>query len=93
MTSFFGVPRDGVTWQGEIGRVTTSPGVERGYCPACGAQMFYRSDAWPDETHLYAAALDDPALFKPEAHYHYAERVPWLRVEDDLPKHTASADA
>lgn len=55
--------------------------------------MFIRSDRWPTETHLYAATLDDPSAFQPEAHYHFAERVPWLNVVDDLPKHAGSADA
>ncbi len=91
VTSFFGVRREGVAWAGAVARLSSSHGVERGFCPSCGAQMFYQSARWPEETHLYAASLDDPAAFRPEAHYHWAERVPWLSVSDDLPKFDASA--
>ena len=41
-------------------------------------QMTYQADIWPDETHLYAATMDDPTQFRAEAHYHYAERLAWL---------------
>ncbi len=92
MTSFFGVPRASVAWTGDVAIFVSSPGNERGYCGTCGSQMVFRSDRWPDETHLYALSLDDLAQFKPEAHYHYAERVPWLVIDDDLPKHGGSAD-
>jgi hypothetical protein len=92
MTSFFGVPRTSIAWGGKIATRPSSPTVTRGYCSACGAQMFYENDIWPDEIHLYAASLDDPAMFKPTAHFHYAERVPWLTLQDDLPKFPGSSD-
>ncbi len=93
-TSFFGVPRAGVTWTGEMSKRLTSNGrVRRLFCKACGTQMAYQSDGWPDETHLYAASLEDPAQFKPEAHYHYAEKLPWVELRDELPRYPGSADA
>ena len=92
-TSFFGVARDGVRWAGELAEYETSGGaVRRQFCPACGTQMTYQSEAWPDETHLYAATLDDPAQFSPQAHFHWAERVPWLALSDDLPRYARSSD-
>lgn len=54
--------------------------------------MFFRSDRWPEETHLYAATLDDPSHFEPKAHYHWAERVDYLTISDNLPRHDGSAD-
>ena len=92
VTSFFGVSRASVTWRGDIVIRKSSKNVERGHCGACGSQVLFRADLWPDETHLYAATLDDPAQFTPEAHFHWAERVPWLTIADDLPKYAASAD-
>ena len=93
MTSFFGVPRGSVTWTGALGVSKTSGGaVQRQFCKACGTQMTYQADIWPDETHLYAGTMDDPTLFKAEAHFHYAERLPWLEITDDLPKYAGSAD-
>lgn len=92
VTSFFGVTRDSVDWKGQPEIYASSPGTERGYCVRCGTPVFYRSERWPDETHLYAATLDDPDAFQPEAHYHFAERLPWLIISDELPKHADSAD-
>ena len=92
-TSFFGVPRDGVTWAGEMAeRVTSGGRVRRRFCAKCGSQMTYQYTGWPTETHLYAATLDNPGDFEPKAHFHYAEKLPWVAVEDDLPKYPGSAD-
>ncbi len=92
-TSFFGVERSGVSWSGDLAEVWSSAGkVRRQFCPACGTQMTYQSTLWPTETHLYAATLDDPAQFHPRAHFHFAERLPWVQIADDLPKYAASAD-
>ena len=92
VTAFFGVPRNTLNLTGEVGIHESSGGrVKRLFCAQCGSQMSYQADNWPDEAHLYAATLDDPAAFTPEAHYHYAERLPWLAIEDDLPKYAASA--
>jgi hypothetical protein len=55
--------------------------------------MSYDAEIWPKETHLYAATMDDPGTFIPQAHFHYAERLPWLEIADDLPKHATTAVA
>ena len=92
-TSFFGVRRDSVTWQGELAvHPSSDDRVRRMFCPSCGSQMSYQFVGWPAETHLYAATLDDPTKFEPREHYHYGERLPWISLADDLPKHEASAD-
>ena len=94
MISFFGVPRGSVTWTGTLASSKTSGGtVQRQFCASCGTQMTYQADIWPDETHLYAATMDDPSLFEPQAHFHYGERLPWLVITDDLPKYAGSAEA
>ena len=93
-TSFFGVPRDGVEWSGALTDHHSSDGrVRRQFCAVCGSPMTYQFSGWPDETHLYAASLDDPTQFTPQAHYHYAEKLPWITVTDDLPKYPGSADS
>jgi len=92
MASFFGVPRASVTWTGSPQTYQSSPEVTRGFCGRCGSQMYYQADFWPDEIHLFAVTLDDPTQFTPQAHYHYAERLPYMAISDDLPKHAASGD-
>ena len=92
-TSFFGVPRNSVTWKGTLGSMATSNGkVVRKFCTSCGTQMTYQFEGWPDETHLYAATMDEPSQFEPKAHFHYAEKLPWVHISDTLPKYPGSAD-
>ena len=90
-TSFFGVPRASVTWEGKLADRLSGKG-RRFHCPNCGSQMTYQNPAWPDETHIYAATLDQPENFSPQAHYHYAEKLPWIKIDDQLPKYPGSAD-
>ena len=91
MTSYFGVGRAQVCWDGERSFYTSSPGVTRGFCGQCGTPMHYMSTRWPGEIHLFAATLDDPSLFVPTSHVHWAERVPWVTMEDDLHKYEGRA--
>lgn len=53
--------------------------------------MAFQAEHYPGEIHLYAASLSDPAAFEPAFHVHYEERLPWLHIDDDLPKHTGFA--
>ncbi|MEM9715501.1 MAG: GFA family protein [Pseudomonadota bacterium] len=92
-TSFLGVPTESVAWSGQMDAQHSSDGaVTRRFCTKCGTQMSYQSRAWPDETHLYAATMDQPEQFRPEAHFHYGERLDWIELTDDLPKYPRSAD-
>ena len=86
MTSFFGMGRGQVRWTGIRSFHTSSPGVTRSFCGTCGTPMHYASTRWPGEVHLYAATLDDPSVYRPTAHVHWAERVPWLHIADNLDK-------
>jgi hypothetical protein len=62
----------------------SSPDAWRDFCPTCGSQMTYRSSRFPDETHFYAASLDDPAIYTPTAHVHTDEILPWVHLNDGL---------
>jgi hypothetical protein len=88
VTAFFGVPRTAYRFTGAApAAYESSPGVRRLFCRRCGTPMAYDADRFPDEIHFYAASLSDPKNFSPQAHFHYAERLPWLELKDDLPKH------
>lgn len=91
MTSYFGVGRAQVTWTGARSFYKSTPGVTRGFCGQCGTPLHYMSTRWPGEIHLFAATLDDLTPYRPTAHVHWAERVPWLVVSDSLPKHDGFA--
>ena len=86
-----GARRAGVRWAGVAPAIyASSPGVERLFCGRCGSAMAFRGADFPDEIFLYAASLEDPAMYKPDMHVHYGERLPWLNIVDDLPKITGS---
>jgi hypothetical protein len=87
MTTFFGVRDDGWIWTGTEPQVfASSDHAERLFRARCGSQMAYRSTRHPGEIHVYAASLDDPADFEPQAHFHWSEHLPWLQLADDLPR-------
>jgi hypothetical protein len=87
MTTYFGVNRSQVTWQGSRSFTNSSPGVTRGFCSQCGTPLHYMTTRWPGETHVFAATLDNPAQFTATEHVHWAERVSWLNFDDSLPKY------
>ena len=91
MTSYFSVARAQVTWRGLRSFWNSSPGVTRGFCGHCGTPLHYMTTHWPGEIHIFAATLDDLALYNPAAHVHWAERVPWLNFDDDLPRYDGRA--
>ena len=73
-TSFYGVADGQWRWTGAPPAThASSPGVWRGFCPACGAQMAYRADRFPGECQFYAATLDDPTIYRAENHVHADE--------------------
>jgi len=85
--SWFGVERANTIWAGPRKLYVSSPGVTRSFCEECGAPVSFETEVFPEETHLYAASMDDPSLYEPTAHIFWSERLPWVRVADDLPRH------
>ena len=70
---------------------SSSPGVKRFFCDACGTPMAFQADHYAGEIHLYAATLDQPEDFQPPFHVHHASKLSWLTLDDRLPKHPHSA--
>lgn len=62
--------------------------AERGFCGNCGTSI-YNTHYAPDEAEYYAIRLggiDNPADFPPRAHYGVESQLPWLDINDDLPR-------
>jgi len=62
----------------------------RGFCSACGTALFWQGDADPDLIDITAGSLDKPAAISPQEHIWTESAVPWLRIEDALPRHKRS---
>jgi len=71
----------------------SSPGVRRGFCSNCGTPVTFEADRYPNEVHIYISTLNEPEYFKPQAHVHYAERISWFDVKDDLPRYQKSGQS
>ena len=81
VATFIGVRDTGWRWQGEEPQVfESSPGVRRGFCGTCGSPMFFASDAWPGETHFYAASLEGDEGLIVAGHAFAEERPHWSPV-------------
>ena len=92
MTTFFGVADGHWRWTGAAPRLfRSSPGVERRFCGDCGAPMAFNSEKAPGETHFYAASLDAPEAFRPGFHVFWREKLPWLHLNDELPRHSGGS--
>ena len=88
VTMFVGAATESVAFtRGERAVFASSPGVARGFCAACGTPLTYESDRFPGETHFYISAFDDPEPLKPAFHVFCEERIGWLEIADDLPRH------
>ena len=80
-TTWIGQPNGHWAFKGDTPRTyQSSPGIERGFCGTCGTPMYYKSHAYPDETHFYAALLENGATVTPTDEYFGEERVNWVQL-------------
>lgn len=70
---------------GEAKVYNSSPGIRRHFCDRCGTSIAYEDEGLPGEIHITIGVFETPDAFAPEAHAFYPERLPWLRLDDDLP--------
>lgn len=59
----------------------------RAFCPECGTAITFTESARPTEVDVTAGSLDRPELAVPTQHEWITDRVPWLHLDDDLPRH------
>ena len=87
-----------VTWttveEGRFAFIAGAPAVhassetaERLFCPACGSSMVFRSKAAPGVVDITVATLDHPESLPADRHVFWGKRMPWLHLDDDLPKY------
>ena len=70
---------------------SSSPGVTRGHCAACGTSISYRNQRRPGDIDLTLASMDDAAAFRPVAHIWVEDKLPWVVIGDDLPQFQKTA--
>ncbi|MEM7745372.1 MAG: GFA family protein [Pseudomonadota bacterium] len=84
--------REQVDWTtGARGLFDSSPGVRRAFCRDCGSSLTWEArHRGTDLVEIHISALDDPDAFAPNEHTHWREKIGWLQMADDLPRHDAS---
>jgi hypothetical protein len=68
-------------------------GIDRGFCSTCGSTLTYEANRFPNYIQVHIGALDNPNSIKPLAHVHFAEKIEWFDVDDQLPRFEGSAAA
>ncbi|WP_083957595.1 GFA family protein [Tateyamaria omphalii] len=66
-------------------------GVERWTCPTCHAPLAAAFDYIPDQIYVPVGIMDQADTLIPELHSHAGNALPWLHIDDDLPRADASA--
>ncbi len=73
---------------GELKYYQSSTIAKRGFCADCGASLVYQGTIgqWTEWTMIFTASLDNPEKYTPSYHLGVESAVPWLEVQDELPR-------
>ncbi|MEM7525797.1 MAG: GFA family protein [Pseudomonadota bacterium] len=82
------VERDQIAITGRLAAWSTTAetgaAVTHEFCGTCGSPLFSSTDRFPTSLSVYAASLDDPSLFAPQAAIFTGARQPWDHVDPAL---------
>ena len=70
---------DGLVWY------RSSDSAERGFCGACGSNLFWKQDG-SDTISITAGTLDLPTNIAMERHIFVADKSDYYSIDDDLPQ-------
>ncbi len=73
--------------QGAPAQYESSPGILRGFCAACGSTLTFQRGPAPPKFSVTVGTMDDPHALAPRQHIFAADALPWLHLDDDLPRH------
>ncbi|MEO1601954.1 MAG: GFA family protein [Pseudomonadota bacterium] len=91
VAAFAAFPADTVTLSPPRPESAAAEGVRRWVCPDCGSPLLARFDYLPGQVYVPIGILDEPDKVPPLLHSHADRCIAWLEIDDDLPRHTASA--
>ena len=89
MVAWFSVrPEDFAITAGQPSRYRSSAQAVRSCCPTCGTQLTFKHDGL-DEIDVTICSLDDPAALVPADHTYVSSQLPWIHLDDGLPRYDA----
>jgi hypothetical protein len=65
-------------------------GVERWFCEHCGTALAATYDYLPDQVYVPLGVIDQINEISPQFHCHAESMLPWLEIDDDLPRSSDS---
>ena len=71
-------------------RYASSTRATRQFCGRCGSQLTFQYNEGATDIDVTIATLDEPRRVAPTEHLWLGDRVPWLKIVDDLPRHERS---
>ena len=78
-----------VTYKGEPPKVYKSSKIaDRAFCGNCGTTLYTYFET-SEAVGFYAirlATMDNPENFPPRSHFGVESQMPWLEINDDLPR-------
>lgn len=89
---FGSVPREALEFtSGSPKLYCSSPYADCGFCAACGTPLTFRylKSNW---IAVSIGSLDRPDAVRPEIHWGIESRVPWLTIQDGLPRRPIEGD-
>lgn len=66
--------------------------AQRGFCPDCGTPLTWQADAEPQSIDLGIGTFDDASALLPQEHLWVESAVPWLHIDDALPRYRRSRE-
>jgi hypothetical protein len=92
--TFVHFPAAAFTWlEGEPTRYRSSAEAERGFCARCGSTLTMHETVLEDFVQVTLGSLDRPQDVRPEDHVWTEDQLPWLKIEDDLPRFPRNSSA
>lgn len=83
---FVGFPRSQVTFGKDGYTVYANGPVSRRFCARCGSPVSYEDFRLRDRIYFQLGAMDRPQDYPPSLHGFEAERLPFLAIDDALPR-------
>ena len=72
--------------RGEPATFSKTRGIVRSFCGTCGTSIGYVDEGLPNEVYICVGFMHAPERFAPEAHGYWELRLPYIVMNDGLPR-------
>ncbi len=86
VSAFVGFMADQVVFTGKALKMFENGPVTRSFCGVCGSPIAYVDERLPEPIYFMLGAMDAPEQFVPTLHAYVSEQLPYLHMNDGLPR-------